>query len=63
MKYNFFLNDAEHNMIKLMQQGCQNTFGELYDRYAPVILGMITKIVDNEKIADELLQKYFVKMW
>lgn len=35
----------------------------LYDKYAPALLGIIKKIVNNEKLADDILKSTFVKVW
>jgi len=38
-------------------------FSELYDKYAPALLGIIHKIVKNNGVEEELLQDVFVKVW
>lgn len=63
MKQKVFALNTEQSMVKLLLEGCQNTFAELYDHYAPVLLGVITRIVGNEKISNEILQKTFIKIW
>lgn len=40
----------------------QVAFAQLYDRYAPVLLGIITAIVRNEPEATRLLEDTFVKI-
>lgn len=46
-----------------VKQGNVQAFGMLYDKYAPALLGIIKRIVDNEQLADEILKSTFVKVW
>ncbi len=41
----------------------QVDFSTLYDRYAPALLGIITKIISDEKEAVNVLEATFTKVW
>jgi RNA polymerase sigma-70 factor (ECF subfamily) len=37
--------------------------GELYDRYAPRVYGLIKHMLSSDDVAEELLQDVFVRLW
>jgi len=41
----------------------QESFIALYDKYAPAIMGVISRIVGNARLAEDVLQSAFVEMW
>ena len=41
----------------------RSAFAYLYDNYAGALLGVITRIVRKEEIAQEVLQDVFLKVW
>jgi len=43
--------------------GSERQFKLLYQRYAPALLGIIIRIVKSEVLAEDVLQKTFVKIW
>ncbi len=43
--------------------GSRKAFGKIYIRYAPALLGFISKIVTDKKAAEDILQKSFLAMW
>ena len=56
------LSDTNYLLEQLRLKNCA-AFSELYDKYAPALLGIIHKIVKNNGIEEELLQDVFVKVW
>jgi DNA-directed RNA polymerase specialized sigma24 family protein len=46
-----------------IQKGDQQSLNKLYDKYAPALMGIIYKLVQEEKIAEEILQKTFQLAW
>lgn len=50
-------------LIRAMKNGDENAFSRLYSLYGEAIFGVIFSIVPNEKIAEELLQDVFIKVW
>ncbi|RAJ92628.1 RNA polymerase sigma-70 factor (ECF subfamily) [Larkinella arboricola] len=50
-------------MIDGLKSHSRVAYRELYDRYAPTLLSVITKIVEDETEAQDVLQDAFVKIW
>jgi RNA polymerase sigma-70 factor (ECF subfamily) len=46
-----------------IKQGDQQALGIVYDKYAPVLLGLICRIVPAKDIAEEILQTAFLHFW
>lgn len=55
-----FANLEERQLLLLIQQKDKAAIGFLYDKYAPLIYGIILRQVKNEKIATTILQAAFV---
>ncbi len=53
----------EETLIASFQKGSQQAFGELYDKYAPALLGAISRIIIDREKAEEILQKTFSLIW
>jgi len=53
-----FINDRE--WMESIKQGNPQAFGKLYDRYAPLLYGIILKIVADKKTAEDILQHSFL---
>lgn len=53
----------ELTLIHQLQDGDDTAYGVLYDRYAPMLFGIIHRIVQDKKEAENLLQDCFVKIW
>jgi RNA polymerase sigma factor (sigma-70 family) len=56
-------NHIENQIIAFLRDDNQEGISLLYDYYATAINGVIFKIVNNDDIAEELLQDTFVKVW
>ena len=55
---------AEVNkLISEMQKGNEVAFAELYDRYSPALFGVVSKIIREESLAQDILQDCFVTIW
>lgn len=54
---------TEPNFIELLQQGENEGYVRLYDNYAPMLFGIICRIVGDVEDAENLLQDCFVKIW
>ncbi len=50
-------------LIQLLKQRDKNVFNYLYDTYAPSLYGVILKLVKNNELADEILEKVFIEIW
>lgn len=44
-------------------QGDQKAFGRVYDEYAPMLYGFISKLTQDKKQADQVLQQCFIALW
>ncbi|ALI97733.1 RNA polymerase sigma factor [Rufibacter tibetensis] len=55
--------ESEKRLIEAIRQGKQEAFGLLYDTYAPVLMGMITRIVQHTDVAEEVLKETFLAIW
>lgn len=40
-----------------------NALDILYDRHAPAVLGLITRVLEDRNVAEELLQETFWRVW
>jgi RNA polymerase sigma factor (sigma-70 family) len=58
-----FQGETEQSLVAALRQGRQEKLSELYDAYAPVLLGMITRIVQDTELAEQVLQETFVAIW
>lgn len=55
--------ETEQSLVAALQQGKQEMLSILYDAYAPVMMGVITRIVPDKEQAEEVLQETFVAIW
>lgn len=59
---NFINKDNDIQLAVVMQQGNKQSLGILYDKYAPALFGIITRITNNEKTAENILSLTFVRI-
>lgn len=50
-------------MVAGLTSGNQQIFAVLYDNYSRALYGIIKKVIDNDTIAEDLLQETFIKIW
>lgn len=55
--------EAELRLAEALRQGNQEVLGQLYDAYAPVLMGVISRIVEGSELAEEVLQETFMTIW
>ena len=53
----------QDGLILELQNGNQKAFERIYELYSESIFGIIYSIVHDEKIAEEILQDVFLKVW
>jgi RNA polymerase sigma-70 factor (ECF subfamily) len=53
----------EDELIILLKKKDKEAFTYLYDHYSTALYGIIFKIVNNEEIAQDILQEVFIKIW
>ncbi len=57
------ISDPHVELIESLQAGDETGFASLYDAYSALLYGIILRIVDDQKEAENLLQDCFVKIW
>ncbi len=50
-------------LIERIQRGDQVAFAEVYDRYSGALNGVISRMISESAIAEDVLQDTFVKIW
>lgn len=55
--------DVQDQLVLTLRTGDENAFKQLYDSYSAALFGIIYRIVDDKKEAENLLQDCFVKIW
>lgn len=55
--------ETEQSLVAALKQGRQEMLGKLYDAYAPVMMGVISRIVPDAEVAEQVLQETFVAIW
>jgi RNA polymerase sigma factor (sigma-70 family) len=55
--------DSGKDLIASLQEGRQEALSRLYDKYASVLLGLITKIIGDKESSEEVFQESFVRIW
>ncbi len=53
----------QDGLILELQNGNQRAFERIYELYSESIFGIIYSIVNDEKVAEEILQDVFMKIW
>ena len=53
----------EKKLLRLLSEGNEAAFEELYHRYSLRLLGFLFKIVKSEINAGEIVQETFIKVW
>jgi len=54
---------SEEEIIRLMRAKDQKAVKYLFDNYSAALLGLVFRIVQNQELAEEILQETFVKIW
>ena len=54
---------SEQELIALLQQRNDHSFGYLYDNYSGALLGIVGSIVSDQETARDVLQEVFVNIW
>lgn len=63
MSPNYPKNIPEPQLVELLINKDKSAFEYLYDNYADSLYGIISKIVKDDDIAEEVLQDAFLKVW
>ncbi len=54
---------SEPELVQLLRQRGQHVFSYLYDNYSGALHSIILNIVNEEELANDVLQEVFVKIW
>ena len=54
---------SEPELVQLLRQRSRHVFSYLYDNYSGALLSIILNIVNDEELANDVLQEVFVKVW
>lgn len=54
---------AEEELVKLLREKSRQGISILYDNYSSALYGVIHRIVQDDEIAEDVLQECFVKIW
>ena len=57
------LNNEDLLLAIAIGRGNQQAFSKLYDKYAPALTGIISRIMGNYTATDEILQRIFQLVW
>ena len=52
--------DGDLHLSIAIKQGDKEAFGRLYDKYAPVLMGLINRILPADSDGEEILQTAFI---
>jgi RNA polymerase sigma-70 factor (ECF subfamily) len=50
-------------LLRLVAERRPDALAEIYDRYAPTLLALARRVLDNHADAEEVLQEVFVQVW
>jgi RNA polymerase sigma-70 factor (ECF subfamily) len=53
--------DAE--MLRAVARGDESAFARVYDRYSPILLGLMLRILRSRAEAEDVLQEVFLQVW
>ena len=63
MQHNKIYSPSEKELIKQLESKDLEALSQLYDRYTPVLYGVIRRMVKDEEIAQQVLQESFEHIW
>lgn len=53
----------EEELVRLLKQQDREAFEYLYKQYSSALMGILIRSVEDEEVANDLLQDVFVKIW
>lgn len=56
-------NDPLGTLLSLAGRGDQSAFAELYDQLAPLLYGVVLKVVRDPSQSEEVIQEAFIELW
>ena len=58
-----YKHSSEEALVVALQRRDRSALEYLYDHYSGALLGVITRIIKKEELAEEILQDVFLKIW
>jgi RNA polymerase sigma-70 factor (ECF subfamily) len=56
--------DAEEaELLRAVARGDETAFAKVYDRYGPILLGLMLRILRSRPEAEDVLQEVFLQVW
>ncbi len=55
--------DPEASLLRRAGRGDESAFGDLYDALAPLVYGVVLKVVRDPAQSEEVTQEVFVELW
>lgn len=55
--------DHDAALMEKVMGGDESAFALLYDRYSPMLFGMLMRILQDSQAAEEVLQDIFLQLW
>jgi RNA polymerase sigma-70 factor (ECF subfamily) len=56
-------NAAPEDLLARIAERDPEALGELYDQYAPMLLGMLMRILGDRAAAEDILESVFMRLW
>lgn len=56
-------NEADVELIRSVQKGDRVALAQLYDRFAPILMAVATRILGERREAEDLLHDVFLEVW
>jgi RNA polymerase sigma-70 factor (ECF subfamily) len=50
-------------MLRAVARGDESAFARVYDRYSPILLGLMLRILRSRAEAEDVLQEVFLQVW
>lgn len=57
------LDEMDKRMVVLFREGDQEDYRKLYRKYAPAVLGVLTRSLGNQQLAEECVNIAFRRIW
>jgi RNA polymerase sigma-70 factor (ECF subfamily) len=57
------IGDRAGQLLRAAGRGDQSAFAELFDELAPIVHGVVVKVVRDPSMAEEVTQEVFVELW
>ena len=54
---------SDETLVTQVAEGSSSALEALYDRYAPIVLGISLKVIGDRAVAEDVLQETFWRLW